>query len=32
MLKDTWAGIVGQMHELGLSAVVKLFKINYNLK
>ncbi len=32
MLRDTWAGIVEQMHELGLTAVVRLFKINYNLR
>jgi hypothetical protein len=32
MLKDTWAGVVEQMHELGLTAVVRLFKINYNLR
>ena len=32
MLKDTWTGIVEHMHELGLTAVVKLFKINYNFK
>ena len=32
MLKDTWSGIIEQMHELGLTAVVRLFKINYNLR
>ena len=32
MLKDTWSGIIEQMHELGLTAIVRLFKINYNLR
>ncbi len=32
ILKDTWTGLVQHMHELGLAAVVKLFKINYNLR
>lgn len=32
ILKDTWASIANQMHELGLTSVVKLFKINYNLR
>ncbi len=32
ILKDTWTGLVRHMHELGLAAVVKLFKINYNLR
>ena len=32
ILRDTWAGLVEQMHDLGLAAVVRLFKINYNLR
>lgn len=32
ILKDTWVAITQQMHDLGLTAVIKLFKINYNLR
>ena len=32
ILKDTWAVIVEQMHELGLSTFVKLFRLSANLR
>lgn len=32
ILKDTWAVIVDQMHELGLSTFVKLFRLSANLR
>jgi len=32
ILKDTWTGLVNHMHELGMAAVVRLFKINYSLR
>jgi hypothetical protein len=32
LLRDTWNCLLQQMHQLGLVAVVKLFKINYNLR
>lgn len=32
ILKDTWAVIVEQMHELGLSTFIKLFRLSANLR
>lgn len=32
ILKDTWAVIVDQMHELGLATFVKLFRLSANLR
>ena len=32
ILKDTWAVIVEQMHELGLPTFVKLFRLSANLR
>jgi hypothetical protein len=32
ILKDTWSLIVEQMHELGLTTFIKLFRLSANLR